>query len=359
MKIRATTNQLGLAPMRIPKTRASWIDPVPIRTHGGRRAQGRRAERRLTGLCVFPSPAACPASGTCACPSSSASASARSSRSPPRSSPWTCATSQGLEERPQARDARRGAAHHRRAAGRGGLRRPPLRPDGDGPQPRRTARGRDGRPRPSRRRPSPPCATATATRARPLAWPPSRPRSRRGRSSTTSSTRPSSAATRATPSRPSPATPTRRPTPSSRPSSATSPQANTRPRGRPTSASPRSRPRPRARRIILGALALLAALILAARASRATSAAACAPSRRAAEALAEGDVDHELSVKGRDEVGRTAGALATMVEHLRSLAGAADRVAAGDLTVDARSRAPSATASAPPSPASWPSCAPP
>src|SRR6266508_2301718 len=39
MKIRATTNQLGLAPMRIPKTLASWIDPVPIQTHGGRRAQ--------------------------------------------------------------------------------------------------------------------------------------------------------------------------------------------------------------------------------------------------------------------------------------------------------------------------------
>src|SRR4029450_8749461 len=41
MKIRATTNQLGLAPMRIPKTRASWIDPVPICTHGARRTQAR------------------------------------------------------------------------------------------------------------------------------------------------------------------------------------------------------------------------------------------------------------------------------------------------------------------------------
>jgi methyl-accepting chemotaxis protein len=89
--------------------------------------------------------------------------------------------------------------------------------------------------------------------------------------------------------------------------------------------------------IVLGALALLAALILAlgigrhlGRRLRALSA--------AAEALAEGDVDHELTVKGRDEVGRTAGALATMVEHLRSLAGAADRVAAGDLTVDLEPR---------------------
>jgi hypothetical protein len=27
----STANQLGLAPMRIPKMRASWIDPPPIR----------------------------------------------------------------------------------------------------------------------------------------------------------------------------------------------------------------------------------------------------------------------------------------------------------------------------------------
>jgi methyl-accepting chemotaxis protein len=85
--------------------------------------------------------------------------------------------------------------------------------------------------------------------------------------------------------------------------------------------------------MILGALALLAALILALGVGRHLSRRLRAVSA-AAEALAEGDVDHELSVKGRDEVGRTAGALATMVEHLRSLAGAADRVAAGDLTVD-------------------------
>src|SRR5258708_4880325 len=39
MKIRATTNQLGLAPMRSPKTRARWIDAVRIDTHGARHAQ--------------------------------------------------------------------------------------------------------------------------------------------------------------------------------------------------------------------------------------------------------------------------------------------------------------------------------
>jgi methyl-accepting chemotaxis protein len=84
--------------------------------------------------------------------------------------------------------------------------------------------------------------------------------------------------------------------------------------------------------MVLGALALLAALILALGIGRHLSRRLRAVSA-AAEALAEGDIDHELSVKGRDEVGRTAGALATMVQHLRSLAGAADRVAAGDLTV--------------------------
>ena len=89
--------------------------------------------------------------------------------------------------------------------------------------------------------------------------------------------------------------------------------------------------------ITIGVLALLVALGLAigiarhlGRRLRAVSA--------AAEALARGDVDHDLSVSGRDEVGRTASALATMVEHLRSLAGAADRVAAGDLTVDVQPR---------------------
>jgi methyl-accepting chemotaxis protein len=54
----------------------------------------------------------------------------------------------------------------------------------------------------------------------------------------------------------------------------------------------------------------------------------------AAQAIADGDVDHELAVRGRDEVGRTADALATMGEHLRTLADAADSVAAGDLSVE-------------------------
>jgi methyl-accepting chemotaxis protein len=58
----------------------------------------------------------------------------------------------------------------------------------------------------------------------------------------------------------------------------------------------------------------------------------------AAEALAEGDVDHDVAVTGRDEVGRTAGALQALIEHLRELAGVADRVAGGELTVEVTPR---------------------
>jgi methyl-accepting chemotaxis protein len=58
----------------------------------------------------------------------------------------------------------------------------------------------------------------------------------------------------------------------------------------------------------------------------------------AAEALAEGDVDQDVAVSGRDEVGRTASALQVLIEHLRALAGVADRVAAGELNVEVKPR---------------------
>jgi methyl-accepting chemotaxis protein len=87
----------------------------------------------------------------------------------------------------------------------------------------------------------------------------------------------------------------------------------------------------------IGALALLVALAMVVVLTRHMSRRLRAVSR-AAEALAEGDVDHELAVHGSDEVGRTAQALARLVDHLRTLAGAADRVAAGDLTVEVQPR---------------------
>jgi methyl-accepting chemotaxis protein len=95
----------------------------------------------------------------------------------------------------------------------------------------------------------------------------------------------------------------------------------------------------RARRtsIGLGAVALLVALAMVIALTRHMSRRLRAVSH-AAEALAAGDVDHQLSVQGRDEVGRTAQALGSLVDHLRTLAGAADRVAAGDLTVEVQPR---------------------
>jgi methyl-accepting chemotaxis protein len=89
--------------------------------------------------------------------------------------------------------------------------------------------------------------------------------------------------------------------------------------------------------LAIGAAALLAALALAIALARHLTR-RLSSLTRAAEALAEGDVDHEITVSGSDELGRTAGALASMVDHLRTLAGAADRVAAGDLTVDVKPR---------------------
>ncbi|WP_053227898.1 methyl-accepting chemotaxis protein [Solirubrobacter soli] len=53
----------------------------------------------------------------------------------------------------------------------------------------------------------------------------------------------------------------------------------------------------------------------------------------AAEAIAEGDLDHPLDVRGRDELGDTARAFERMRDSLRGIAGDAGRVAAGDLTV--------------------------
>ena len=89
--------------------------------------------------------------------------------------------------------------------------------------------------------------------------------------------------------------------------------------------------------LTLGVLALLAALFFVLALGRHVTSRLRAVSS-AAEAIAEGDVDHVISVHGRDEVGRTANALEAMGDHLRTLAQAADRVAAGDLSVDVQPR---------------------
>jgi methyl-accepting chemotaxis protein len=53
----------------------------------------------------------------------------------------------------------------------------------------------------------------------------------------------------------------------------------------------------------------------------------------AAEGIAEGDIDQNVDVRSRDEVGAMAAAFTRMIEYLKGIGGAADRVAAGDLTV--------------------------
>jgi methyl-accepting chemotaxis protein len=56
--------------------------------------------------------------------------------------------------------------------------------------------------------------------------------------------------------------------------------------------------------------------------------------REAATAIAGGDVDQQIEVDSRDELGQLAGSFREMVASLSELAAAFDRVAAGDLTVD-------------------------
>lgn len=54
--------------------------------------------------------------------------------------------------------------------------------------------------------------------------------------------------------------------------------------------------------------------------------------QRVAEAIAQGDLEQSIDVQGTDEIGTMAAAFARVIEYLRRLAGAAERVAAGDLT---------------------------
>ena len=55
---------------------------------------------------------------------------------------------------------------------------------------------------------------------------------------------------------------------------------------------------------------------------------------QAARGIAEGDVEQRVEVSGRDEIAATAGAFREMVAYLSGMAGAARRIAGGDLSVD-------------------------
>jgi len=54
---------------------------------------------------------------------------------------------------------------------------------------------------------------------------------------------------------------------------------------------------------------------------------------KAANGIAEGDVDQDIDIRSKDELGDTGAAFGRMVEYLKEMAGTADRVATGDLTV--------------------------
>ncbi|MFL5963118.1 MAG: methyl-accepting chemotaxis protein [Gaiellaceae bacterium] len=55
---------------------------------------------------------------------------------------------------------------------------------------------------------------------------------------------------------------------------------------------------------------------------------------RAATAIAEGDVEQDVHVNSRDELGKTAQAFQRMLVYLKEMAAAAERLAGGDLTVE-------------------------
>ena len=54
----------------------------------------------------------------------------------------------------------------------------------------------------------------------------------------------------------------------------------------------------------------------------------------AADGIASGDVEQSIEDTSRDELGATAAAFRRMVEYLRRLAGATERIAGGDLTTE-------------------------
>jgi methyl-accepting chemotaxis protein len=90
--------------------------------------------------------------------------------------------------------------------------------------------------------------------------------------------------------------------------------------------------------IVVTAIAILIAVLLA----LTITASLVRPLRRveaAADGIARGELDQSIEVQGRDEVARTSVAFQQMIGYLREMAGHADRIAAGDLTVavDARS----------------------
>jgi methyl-accepting chemotaxis protein len=85
--------------------------------------------------------------------------------------------------------------------------------------------------------------------------------------------------------------------------------------------------------VVLLSIAILLAAAIAFFISRAI-ANGTGPMLRAATAIAEGDVEQDVHVNSRDELGKTAQAFQRMLVYLKEMAAAADRLASGDLTVE-------------------------
>jgi methyl-accepting chemotaxis protein len=83
----------------------------------------------------------------------------------------------------------------------------------------------------------------------------------------------------------------------------------------------------------IAAFAILAALVLAYVLLRAIRR-PLAQVQHAADAIADGDLEQTISVNSHDEIGQMAHSFANMLDYLRSLAAAAEQIAAGDLTVE-------------------------
>jgi methyl-accepting chemotaxis protein len=64
---------------------------------------------------------------------------------------------------------------------------------------------------------------------------------------------------------------------------------------------------------------------------------------RAAEGISEGDLEQRVEVTSKDELGAMATAFAAMVAYLKTMAASAERIAGGDLSVQAESKGPKDT----------------
>jgi methyl-accepting chemotaxis protein len=83
--------------------------------------------------------------------------------------------------------------------------------------------------------------------------------------------------------------------------------------------------------IVLGLVAVLIALAIALLLSR-SIVSGVRQVLTAADGIAEGDIDQDVTVSSKDEVGQMAAAFGRLVAYVREMAGTADRIAQGDLT---------------------------